>query len=1019
MISRSRERISESFERQRESRRIRFSGKRRMSATLKPGDCAEIDCMFIENDYEFLSNNKNVEASRNFYSLMQSESKERKYAEDRVEGSSDTELLTSSAPRDDKRGSSEGGVEETPTSGNLETDQPYQRDGRAVVPRAMTVGRRDVEDGELTSSETVGLDVDGDGIARGKDKRTTGGQSARQLVLSRRIPSIGGHWSEDGTELDERDADQGDCRTAGYYRQSAEDDEYKASLEGKQEIPLEKGDPIPFTVNGTRQAGWNKGCTHSSPAGVAEEGQPIQGESGGHQGRAEKRKISVSGTEIMLIDETALETEELEEAETEAKARENREVIMDSLLVKEILSSMTHYFAEPGSEEEKKKVVDLIIEAVMACDLTYGEKAAIEWGDGFGWRKELLEADLQLFEECGLDLTEMARRRLAALKGNRLNRERVARLREDNPERERLEGLCVGMQVPKPDGFVPNGKTSTRGLHKVYQRVYSAVNKMLGDLHDQQLGFVLPESMAREYILHHRMLGKWALKKGKECGRNIGDMSYGEGPYLNGKWAKEAAVELYGEIQHPTIDEIACMIMEFWEQAQADHPGVLWSDMVMWKMDLKGAYTLLDVRPEEVGMFAQELTDGLIYFHLCGVFGWSCTPAAFQVVTRAIKWELKHKLRGLSTIYVDDLVGVCLRFQLEGELSIAGATILDLLGPFSIAEHKTEFGNRLEIIGWNIDLITRRLSIARKNLLKAIHGFFKIDLEKKTKLEEVERIASYSERYSLVCRVMRPFQACFNRMIKEHWNGHDMFVWTEEAKIAIRMWRAALYLVSINEVIYAKPLSSFRESPIRYVIETDGSLSQVGFLIMEVTERGEVCLGGGAASIAGFGFGTDSGLQNTSEFIGAVVGIIALIKMGGRQAGVKLRGDSMTALKWGREEKVTGVAALNAAIVMSTLSVQFGLEINDSEFQSGEENWKTDDLSRAMEKGREVADIMRDIGFPDAPVLDCMGDPEAATLLEACKPGGELESEEEFQKLWRVIREAANGLVIEEAATTL
>ena len=135
-----------------------------------------------------------------------------------MEGSSDTELLTSSAPRDDKRGSSEGGVEETPTSGNQETYQPSERDGREVVPRAMTVGRRDVEGGRLTSSEAVGLDVDGDGIARGKDERATGDQSARQLVLSRRIPSVVGQWSEDSTELDERDADQGDCRTAGYYR---------------------------------------------------------------------------------------------------------------------------------------------------------------------------------------------------------------------------------------------------------------------------------------------------------------------------------------------------------------------------------------------------------------------------------------------------------------------------------------------------------------------------------------------------------------------------------------------------------------------------------------------------------------------------------------------------------------------------------------------------------------------------------------------------------------------------------
>jgi hypothetical protein len=131
-------------------------------------------------------------------------------------------------------------------------------------------------------------------------------------------------------------------------------------------------------------------------------------------------------------------------------------------------------------------------------------------------------------------------------------------------------------------------------------------------------------------------------------------MSYGEGPYLNGKWAKVAAADMWGEIVHPTIEEIAIMILDFWEEVQRDHPGALWSDLVLWEMDLKGAYTLLDVSPTEVSIFAQELADDLIYFHLC-------TPAAFQVVTRTIKWELKHKLSGRSTMYVDDLLGICLR----------------------------------------------------------------------------------------------------------------------------------------------------------------------------------------------------------------------------------------------------------------------------------------------------------------------------------------------------------------------
>jgi hypothetical protein len=302
------------------------------------------------------------------------------------------------------------------------------------------------------------------------------------------------------------------------------------------------------------------------------------------------------------------------------------------------------------------------------------------------------------------------------------------------------------------------------------------------------------------------------------------------------------------------------------------------------------------------------------------------------------------------------------------------------------------------------------LSIARKNLLKAFYGFFTLDLSKKTNLEEVERMASYSERYSLVCKVMMPFQACFNRMIAAHWNSHARFHWTKESKLAIRMWRAALFMVTVDESHCTKNLWSFRKKPARFVIETDGSLSEVGFIIFELTEEGEVCLGGGAADLTHFEFGTDSGYQNTSEFIGAVVGVIALIKIGIRGEGVRLRGDSKTALKWGREEKVKGAEALNAAIVMAAICVRCGIEIVDSEFISGEENWKADALSRRIQKGRNIREIMVSIGFGDKPVIEIDRDTIAARLIEACRPGVKVGSETRFRALWSEIRNASGEL---------
>ena len=57
-------------------------------------------------------------------------------------------------------------------------------------------------------------------------------------------------------------------------------------------------------------------------------------------------------------------------------------------------------------------------------------------------------------------------------------------------------------------------------------------------------------------------------------------------------------------------------------------------------MDLKRAYTLLSFKPEDAGLFGVLLTGDIVYLQIAGIFGWAGTPAAFQVVTRAISWEL-------------------------------------------------------------------------------------------------------------------------------------------------------------------------------------------------------------------------------------------------------------------------------------------------------------------------------------------------------------------------------------------
>ena len=82
------------------------------------------------------------------------------------------------------------------------------------------------------------------------------------------------------------------------------------------------------------------------------------------------------------------------------------------------------------------------------------------------------------------------------------------------------------------------------------------------------------------------------------------------------------------------------MVDQFWKDAISRDPSRRHDDLRLWEMDLKGAYTLLSFQAEYMGLFGMLLTDDLVYLQLAGIFGWSGTPATFQVVTWAIAWEL-------------------------------------------------------------------------------------------------------------------------------------------------------------------------------------------------------------------------------------------------------------------------------------------------------------------------------------------------------------------------------------------
>ena len=314
----------------------------------------------------------------------------------------------------------------------------------------------------------------------------------------------------------------------------------------------------------------------------------------------------------------------------------------------------------------EKSFQSLLEEASEVAKNDFDVESAIEWAAGYQFPSHYMENSNMWLKAAEWNFIEMVRQRLESLAPTRLNIDRVGSLRADNPERIRMMDLAGGMRVHFPQGFTPNGKSVQTALRATYLSVSCAVNKMLGDIIEQQLAFVMPFEVAKELVPNlHLCKAHWTRKKGKASGRPLGDLTFVDGTPLNTPETAAAAAEFYGAISHPTIEDISKMICKFWTELKERNPTALWSSLRIWKMDLKGAYTLLSFRPEDVGLFGMLLTGNLVYFQMAGIFGWAGTPAAFQVVMRAITWELENSLHSATLMYVDDIIGVGVNSEIE------------------------------------------------------------------------------------------------------------------------------------------------------------------------------------------------------------------------------------------------------------------------------------------------------------------------------------------------------------------
>jgi hypothetical protein len=169
-------------------------------------------------------------------------------------------------------------------------------------------------------------------------------------------------------------------------------------------------------------------------------------------------------------------------------------------------------------------------------------------------------------------------------------------------------------------------------------------------------------------------------------------------------------------------------------------------------------------------------------------------------------------------------------------------------------------------------------------------------------------------------------------------------------------------------------------------------------------------MGGFAVDLVLLSFKKDSAYQNTAEFIGIILSLLARAQLGIRDVDIEVMGDSKAALSWASTHCFKSPKATNASIVFILTCIAFGFTVRESVHIPGTKNWRADGLSRKVIGSTAVEDVMREIGLEHIPVAHIVNNQFVRILRGCCNPSRSMNDEDDFVALWGTIRDALRGL---------
>ena len=638
----------------------------------------------------------------------------------------------------------------------------------------------------------------------------------------------------------------------------------------------------------------------------------------------------------------------------------------------------------PSEAPTKDEITLLVQEADAAYKALLTDEDAITQAQGFVFPPDVTTHDMEIFDRVGRDFDKLVQARIAELAPDRLNEANIRKLvAPDDEDLARLIAISKGVPVIVAPDFTPNEEILP--LRQRYLHLQAPMNKEVYKRYRQGKTIILPTDMLTHIPGAH--FSSLHVKMEPEKLRLLADSSNAPPTThpLNSDSVHDQAIDLYGPITHPTIEDMINMLDTFIQAHPLD-------EVELYKVDLASAFSLFSIKTSDVRKLGYPLTDGLMQFELTGSFGNTQWPIVFNVLTKVIRRETNKRITNAANeMYVDDICGVSTASHTTANIDTITTYIEDLCGKGAIAASKTARSKvELEWIGYDVHVTERVVRMSRRNRLKTLRIFFGIDEDKTLTVLDMMRAASYAYRYSRICPVMTPYSGhlynviCWRDSKYLHAQIPQADI-TAECRIALMIWRCVLVVMELrrgNNRFY-RTFESFRRRPQSdYHIQFDASLDGAGIIISRSTTH--TWSPADVVKVISYRYTYDysqethhSSFQNTLEFIAAVVGMATVAKMGARNCSIRLCGDSATALRWAETWKFRAGRSTNAAIAYVAIGLEHHLRFDETVFVTSADNHLCDRLSRGTHP--------RDLGYEPHQYEEELDD-TIAQLLTICTP---------------------------------